>query len=38
MVPLKHLSSFWRTPGIHCEINIILTSYEICIVKSTTID
>ena len=28
VVPLKHLSSFWRTPDmplINCEINLILT-------------
>ena len=28
MVPLKHLSNFWRTlemPLINCEVNLILT-------------
>ena len=31
VVPLKHLSNFWRTldmPLINCEINLILTWFE----------
>ena len=35
MVPLKYLSSFWRTlemPLINCEINLILTWPDIVIV------
>ena len=37
-VPLKYLSSFWRTlemPLINCEINLILTWYTNCIIVST---
>ena len=33
MVPLKYLSNFWRTlemPLINCEVNLILTWFEIC--------
>ena len=35
MVPLKYLSNFWRTlevPLINCEINILLTWSEECII------
>ena len=35
MVPLKYLSVFWRTremPLINCEINILLTQSEKCII------
>ena len=34
VVPLKHLSSFWRRldmPSINCEINLILTRTENCV-------
>ena len=34
IVPLKHLSNFWRTldmPLINCEINLILTWSKICV-------
>ena len=37
MVPLKYLSSFWRTlemPLINCEINIFLTWSEKCIFET----
>ena len=38
-VPLKHLNSFWRTLQmllINCEINLILTWFEDCIIPSAT--
>ena len=38
-VPLKYLSNFWRTlemPLINCEINLILTWYEDCVISSET--
>ena len=34
VVPLKHLSNFWKTldmPLINCEINLILTWSENCV-------
>ena len=37
VVPLKHLSNFWKTPDIpliNCEIIIILTWSENCVIKS----
>ena len=37
IVPLKYLSNFWRTLGmflINCEINLILTRCENCIIWS----
>ena len=37
MVPLKYLSSFWRTlemPLINCEVNLILTWSEKCVIVS----
>ena len=37
VVPLKHLSNFWRTLDIvfvNCEINLILTWYEKCVLTS----
>ena len=37
IVPLKHLSNFWETldiPLINCEINLILTWYENCVITS----
>ena len=37
VVPLKHLSNFWRTvdmPLINCEINFILTWSENCVITS----
>ena len=40
MVPLKYLSSFWRTlemPLINCEINLILTSSTNCVIASTKV-
>ena len=36
-MPLKYLSNFWRTldiPLINCEINLILTWSENCVLKS----
>ena len=38
MVPLKCLSNFWRTlemPLINCEVNLILTWSENCVIVST---
>ena len=38
IVPLKHLRNFWRTlemPLISCEINLILTWSENCVMFST---
>ena len=38
MVPLKHLSNFWRTlemPLINCEFNLILTWSSTCVLIST---
>ena len=38
MEPLKYLSNFWRTlkmPLINCEINLILTLSENCVIVST---
>ena len=38
MIPLKYLSNFWRTLEmslIHCEVNLILTWYENCVIVST---
>ena len=39
MVPLKHLSNFWRTleiPLINCEVNIILTGSSTCVITNCT--
>ena len=36
MVPLKYLSNFWRTlkiPLINCEINVMLTWSENCVIS-----
>ena len=38
MVPLKHLSNFWRTlemPLINCEVNLILTWSSTCIITKS---
>ena len=38
MVPLKHLSNFWRTlemPLINCEVNLILTWSSNCVLIAT---
>ena len=35
-MPLKHLSNFWRTidiPLINCEVNLILTCSENCVLS-----
>ena len=40
MVPLKYLSNFWRTlekPLINCEVNLILTWSEDCVIVYTNI-
>ena len=40
MVPLKYLSNFWRTvemPLINCEVELILTWSENCIIISTNV-
>ena len=37
VVPLQHLSNVWKTldiPSINCEINLILTCSENCIITS----
>ena len=39
VVSLKYLSNFWRTlemPLINCEINLILTLCEDCVISSAT--
>ena len=39
MVPLKHLSNFWRTlemPLINCEISLLLKWYTKCIIVAET--
>ena len=39
MVPLKYLSNFWRTlemPVINCEINLILTWSDKCVLSNDT--
>ena len=36
-MPLKHLNNFWRTldiPLINCEVNLILTWSENCVMTS----
>ena len=41
MVPLKHLSTFWRTleiPIINCEINLILTWSVNCVISNAAAD
>ena len=40
MVLIKYLSNFWRTlemPLINCEVNLILTRSENCVVVSTNV-
>ena len=40
MVPLKHVSNFWRTlemPLINCEVNLILTWSANCVILYTNI-
>ena len=40
MVPLKYLSSFWRTlemPLLKCEINLILTWFKNCLIVSANV-
>ena len=39
MIPLKHLSNFWRTlemPLINCEVNFILTWSSTCVITNST--
>ena len=39
IVPLKHLSNFWRTlemPLINCEVNLILTWSKDCVITNST--
>ena len=39
IVPLKYLSTFWRTleiPLINCEVNLILTWSPTCVISSAT--
>ena len=41
MVPLKHLSTFWRAleiPIINCETNIILTWSVNCVISNADVD
>ena len=38
MVPLKHLSNFWRTlemPLINCEVSLILTWASTCVITNS---
>ena len=38
IVPLKHLSNFWRTlemPLINCEVNLILTWSKDCVITNS---
>ena len=40
MVPLKYLRNFWRTlemPLINCEVNLILTWSENCVIIYTDV-
>ena len=40
MVPLKHLSNFWRTlemPLINCEVSLILTWSSTCVLVTTVV-
>ena len=40
MVPLKYLNNFWRTlemPLINCEVELILTWSENCVIISTNV-
>ena len=40
MVPIKYLSNFWRTlemPLINCEVNLILTWSENCVIVPTNV-
>ena len=40
IVPLSHLSAFWRSlelPLINCEVNLILTSSANCVIVSTNV-
>ena len=39
MVPLKHLSNFWRTLEmqlINCEVSLILTWSSSCVITNST--
>ena len=39
MVPLKYLNNFWRTlemPLINCELNLILTWFDKCVLSNDT--
>ena len=41
VVPLKHLSNFWRSlkiPLINCEVELILTWSKNCILVDMTVD
>ena len=40
IVPLKYLNNFWRTlemPLINCEVNLILTWSDQCVIVSTDV-
>ena len=40
MVPLKYLNNFWRTlemPLINCEVELILTWFDNCVIISTNV-
>ena len=40
MVPLKYLSSFWRThemPLVNCEVELILSWFANCVAVSTNV-
>ena len=41
VIPLKHLSNFWRTlniPLINCEVELILTWSKTCVLADMTVD
>ena len=41
MVPLKHLSNFWRTlemPLINCQINLILTCSQNYVISNAAVN
>ena len=37
VIPLKHLSNFWRIPLINCEIELILTWSKNCVLADMTV-
>ena len=37
MIPLKYLSNIWRTLEIYCEVKLIFTWPENCVIISTNV-